>query len=248
MSDDNNSIPGLLELLLRVAKPSSKSAELDVFTELRISSATLDAPDGLVFTVALKRAWLSLDLLGLDPVPGSRLGEPAKPNEVTVKQKMSQEVVRKNEIGGHVGAKIDSTGASAGLELGAKHSSAGKTVVSTTSVESKPHIRVKARGNLMWEITDSPQLGELDGTYLNNESLCRTRSRVGANARTVQLLAYAKQRDILLRLEKGNSRFSFPSLNHEKMMKILIAKAISAPGTPFNGIVEFSKSESDVED
>ena len=96
MPDDNNALPDLVELLLRVSQTTSKTKELDILTELRISNATLDEEqDRLCFTVSLKRAWLSLDLSGLEPVPGSRLGEPTRPNEVSVKRKTSRELVTK---------------------------------------------------------------------------------------------------------------------------------------------------------
>jgi len=248
MPDDNNALPELVELLVRVSQTKLKDKELEILPELRISSATVDGPDGLCFTVSLRRAWLSLDLMGLETVPGSRLGEPTKPNEVSVKHKTSHEIVTQNQITAQAGVRADKTSANVEIGLGGKHQSTGKTTSSTTSTEATPHIRVKARGNLMWEITDSPLAGELDGTFLNNEILCRVKPKSGANAKTIQLAAFVKQRDVLLRLLKSNCRFPFPSLNHEKMMKILIAKALSASGTKFNGTVEFSKSEIDIED
>ena len=224
---------------------------MEILPELRISNATLDEEqDRLCFTVSLKRAWLSLDLSGLEPVPGSRLGEPTRPNEVSVKRKTSRELVTKNQVSAGAGIRADMTSASASakLDLGAKHTTAGTTIESTTSAESAPHIRVKARGNLMWEITDSPQLGELDGTFLNNEPLCRVKPKSGANAKTVQMSTFAKQRDVLLRLQKSNRPFPFLNVNQERLMKILIVKALSGPGTKFNGFIEFSRSEINVED
>jgi hypothetical protein len=246
MANDINSIPELFEFLMRTSKGSKK--ETNILGELRIDNASLDGPEGFTFTVLLKRAWLSLDLEGLDAIPGTRYGEPKKPNEVSIKQKTTNETVVQNQLNVQGGIRLASDQPSLNLDLGAGHSSKGKTVVSTSATQSAPHIRVKARGNLMWEVTENSQLTELDGTYLNGDALCRVTARLGANAKNVRLVAFAKQRDIILRLSKNNSLFSFPSKNHERMMKVLISKSLSSSGTQFNGIIEFSKSESDVED
>ncbi|MFZ3354206.1 MAG: hypothetical protein WA268_25450, partial [Xanthobacteraceae bacterium] len=147
-----------------------------------------------------------------------------------------------------IGLEASPSTAHAKLGLGAEHKSSGKTVVSTTSSEVASHIRVKARPNLMWEISDSAQFGQLDGTYIHDESLCRVRTKVGANAKVVSLIASAKQRDIVLHLQQNNTRLSLPSTNHEKMLKVLIAKTLSASKGQFNGIIELSKSETDIED
>jgi hypothetical protein len=246
MSNDNNPVPELLEFLLRASKNSKK--ETKILGELRINSATLEGPEGLSFTVSLKRAWLSLDLEGLEPIPGSRYGEPVRPNELSIKQKTVNETLVQNQVNANASVHLDSTHPHAALDLGADYNSKGKTTVSTTSAESAPHIRVKARGNLMWEVTESPNLPDLDGTYLDGEALCCVTAKIGANAKFVRLIAFAKQRDVQLRLTKNNSLFSFPSKNHERMLKVLISKALSSPGAPFNGIIEFSCSETEVED
>jgi hypothetical protein len=147
-----------------------------------------------------------------------------------------------------VEGKVGTTSADAKLLLGGGRTTNAKTTVSTTSVESAPHIRVKARGNLKWEVTDSPSLGELDATYLDNAVLCKAIPNSGANAKDAQLTAYVKQKDTLLHLTKGGSPFAFPSHNHAKMLKILIAKALAASGTQYDGIITFSSAGVEIED
>jgi hypothetical protein len=247
MAVDRNSIPELLELLLRTSNVGCKAKESKICIDLRIANADLDGPDGLYFSVGLKRVWLSLDLNGLEPVPGTRFGEPTKANEVAVKQKLSNENTVRDQAELQAAAHLNMTSPAIDAKLAAGRRATAKTTLSTTTAETTQHMRVKARANLMWEVTESAQFTQLDATYLENEVLCRAKSVAGANSKSVSLTAYAKQRDLLLNLTRNGAKFSFLSNNHAKMLKILIGKALSTSGTEYGGIITFSTSEEEVE-
>jgi hypothetical protein len=251
MGHDQNSLPDLLELLARTGK-ASPGKSIDLCVDLRGAIAELEGPDGISFQVGLRRAWLSVEVSGLNVVPGSRYGEPTKPNDIAIKEEFSNQQATSTQ--GHLGGTAQLSASSrdmagkASLDAGIKRSAKNSSVISATSSEVVHHIRVKARGNLMWEITDSPRLSTLDATYLNDCVLCRLAPVKGANAKTAALSVYAKQKDIMLKADKEGRLFSFKSTNHEKMLKILIAKAISQTGVGFNGVITFSTSEIEIED
>jgi hypothetical protein len=250
MVQDQNAIDELVELLLRVSGDSDKLDEYEIRVDLRIANADLDGTDGLAFNVALKKARLSLDLGGLDVAPGTRFGEPTKSNEVVIKQKTATEKVVTNEakagLNASVSASTTNVQAGVGLKGGTKHSTKGKSVSSSTSSENATHLRVKARGGNNWEVSE-PNAAALDASYLSDNVLCRVVATRGANSRTVELCAYAKQKDLILTVTNGGSKIPFLSTNHEKMLKILIGKALSALGSQYAGTITFSKSESEIE-
>ena len=128
-------------------------------------------------------------------------------------------------------------------KTGGSQAIAEKGTVSTT--ERQTHYRVRARGNLMWEVTEPPwEQPILDGTYLNDAVLCRVESHDRANDKRLDLTAYAKQRDLILTAKKSKI---FKSTNEKNLFQVLIAKAL-AGGDGFDGFVAFSRSELDIED
>lgn len=248
MTHDHNAIVDLVELLLRVAKAENDAAETEVRVDLRLAAADLDGDNGLSFNVAVQKMWISLDLSGLTISPGARHGEPTKPNQVDVERTTKTENVVEKQAHAGLNLRLDPKAfvGDGSIEGGAKHNSAGKRTVSETASEKSPHIRVKARGGNRWEIAEAD--GELlDGTYLSNDLLCRVVATAGANSQIVELCAYAKQKDIVLKATRNGTRIPFLTNNHEKMLKILIAKAISASGSSYAGTIAFSKSEGEIE-
>jgi hypothetical protein len=251
MGNDTNSLPDLLELLLRVVPNKGKATGFEVTPELRITKGMVEGEEDLCFEVSLKRVWLDLHLDGLDPISGTRFGDPVKDNEAEVKRKTSHEVVKEGKGHAKIGFSVDPSNVSGSLSAGAEGKAAEKRVESTTSTQKISHLKVKARPNLKWEITESPQLDELDGTYLEGtegDPLCQVTPKKGANLRSVQLGALVNQRDVILRAHKEKHPFSFRNPTQEKMMKILIAKALSGTDSKFNGVIEFSKSEIEIEE
>lgn len=242
---DQNAIAELVELLLRVAG-AERSPETELRVELRVNSADLDGPDGLSFNVGLTKAWISVDLSGLNISPGTRYGEPTKANEVAIKQKVASEQIVENQVGLELSGSLSAAGASAKAQGRVNSKAKDKTTVSTIASENAPHLRVKARGAMNWEVSEARN-EQLDGTYLNDEVLCRVIGTKGANAQTIEILANAKQKDLVLRVTRNGSRIPFLSNNHEKMLKVVLAKALSASNSDYSGVITFSKSEAEIE-
>jgi hypothetical protein len=112
-------------------------------------------------------------------------------------------------------------------------------------------LKVKARPNLKWDVTESTQLDELDGTYLeglDGDPLCKVVAKKGANSKALGLVAVVKQRDVILRAQKESRLIRFRNATQEKMMKILISRALSGSENKFNGVIDFSRSEIEIED
>ncbi len=248
---DHNSIPNLIELVLRHSA-ADQSDEISIRVELRIAPTELDGPENTTFKVALKRAWLDLDLSGLDVVPGTRLGEPTTPNEILAEKKITEEVVRNRADGGQatlgISANPKSIAADVAVKVEANKRIETKKSLASSASDSATHMRVKARGGLMWEITEPLDNSALDATYLNNDALCNATPTKGANAKFISLIALAKQRDIILEASKNSRLLSFFSPNHEKLLKVLIAKSLAVEGDKYNGVLKLSASESTVEE
>ncbi|WP_198034804.1 hypothetical protein [Bradyrhizobium sp. WSM1417] len=239
---DKNSIPDLVELIVRCTPSAAVEGQNEIRSELRVQPAMLEASSKLRFSVGLKRLMLSLDLSGLHAVPGSRHGEPIKESQETRERTVSTEISVERKRTGGLGLKL-----ALNSELSAKtddsQAIAEKGTVSTT--EKQTHYRVRARGNLTWEISEPPwEMPILDGTYLNDALLLRTSCQDRANTKRIDLTAYAKQKDIVFTPEKVGV---FRGTNERKLLQVLLSKALAGSDS-FAGLVAFSRSEIDVED
>lgn len=250
MDTNQNSIAELVELLLRTVV-NTESQEIEVRADLRINTAELDTEDDFSFKVGFKRVWLKLERTGVAITPGGRHGEPMKANNLAIEQTTSCETLLEREASAHASAttkvSASSMQAEADLNIGvdAKGSAKERKTVSTKTSESTPHIRVKARPSEQWEVSETQ--GALDGTYLNNDLLCRVVAMDRANSLSVELCALAKQKDLVLDVTHNGAKFKFLSNTQEKMLKILIGKALSAAGSRHAGTITFSRSESEIE-
>lgn len=246
VTNDNNSLPDLIEVITRVADTNELSNK-DVRVELRINSITLVADDFLEFVVQLDKAKLALDLDGFDVLPGSRFGEPTKPNDVSVEHRLTNEHTRQGEVSGNVQVELSpQPTASFGGKIAG--SAASKTTESTSSQQTYSLLRVKARGNLTWEISEPGEGGKpLADTYLNDDILCKIKATPGANMLAVKLEAFAHKRDIRITPVSKLKRFSFKSKNHEKMFAALVGKSLGHTKTN-GGLLTFSVSEIIVEE
>ncbi len=246
---DRNSIPELVELTMLVSKADETPDESSVHVDLRVSPAQIEGPDDLSISVSVKRLTLSLDLAGLHIAPHSRYGELVKPNIDAQEKTLKTETSIEGEIKGDAGFKV-SASALPEVSFGAGAKRTAKTTNSISSTQKQTHVRVRARGNQTWDVTEPPweDVKHLDATYLENDVLCKVSAPKGANARNVQLTAFAKQKELVLTAAKSKSILSFRSTNHERLLKILIAKAISSSSGEYSGIVTFSHSEADLED
>jgi hypothetical protein len=246
MANDRNSLPDLIEVITRVAN-SNEPESKEVRVELRVNSVTLVADDTLEFVVQLDKANLALDLDGFEVVPKSRHGEPIKPNDVSVEHKIVNERNRQREVSGNAELSISHqpSGSLGGKISG---SAASKTTESTSFQQTYSLLRVKARGNLTWEVAEPDEGSKpLGDTYLNDDVLCRIKALPGANMLAVKLDAFARKRDIRITPVSKLKTFSFKSTNHEKMFNALVAKALESTKSN-GGILTFCVSEITVED
>lgn len=248
MTPNSNSLPDLIEVLMRVVN-SNEEGHRDVRVELRVNNVSLVSDDCLEFVVELDRAHLSLDLDGFEVVPTSRYGEPRKPNDVSVERKLTNETTLQGEIAGSIEGTlgIQPTGSVTSKVSG---SAGRKSVVSSTAQQTEQILRVKARGNLRWEVTEPELNGAtsvLRDTYLLDDVLCKVSALPGANLLAVKLEAFARKRDIRITPRSKLGAFGFKSRNHEIMLNAVVTKALSQDRAN-GGIVTFSVSEIIVED
>ncbi|WP_164632690.1 hypothetical protein [Rhodopseudomonas sp. WA056] len=246
MANDRNSLPELIEVITRISN-SNEPENREIRVELRVNSVTLVADDSLEFVVQLERANLAIDLDGFEVVPKSRHGEPTKPNDVSVEREMRNEKTQKGEISGNAELTL-AQNPSGSLGLKAAGSVASTHTESHNSKETYSFLRVKARGNLTWEVSEPGDTRKvLDDTYLNDDVLCKIKALPGANMLAVRLDAFARKRDIRITPLSKLSKFTFKSTNHEKMFNALVAKSL-AQSKANGGILTFSVSEITVED
>jgi hypothetical protein len=247
MNSNQNSLPDLIEVLMRVVN-SNEEDHRDVRVELRVNSVSLVADDCLEFVVELDRANLSLDLDGFEVVPKSRYGEPSKSNDVAIERKLTNETVLQGEVSASLEGTVSSV--PSGSFSGKVSGSAGtRSTESTSAQQTQNLLRVKARGNLRWEISEPTLQGStaaLADSYLVDDVLCKIKALPGANMLAVKLAAFASKRDIRVTPRSKLSRFSFKSRNHEAMLNAVIAKALSHSESN-GGILTFSIAEVFVE-
>ncbi|MGC0325025.1 hypothetical protein ABIG06_005654 [Bradyrhizobium sp. USDA 326] len=254
MASDNNSLPHLLELKLRVQPCEEEQSHKDVRVDLRVHCSEIDGPEDCLISVRLKSATIDLDLTGLDAVPNTRLGEPLRDLKVTSKQTNTIRTTLDGKAAAHAGVDVAKLNP-ATLKLSADASAEVKVTALQTSKQDVTEYRVKARPGDTWEVAEPPKKTAtgtervpLDGTYLLDQVLCRVAPQRGANMMSVGVSAYAKQRDLHLELVKGDLWQTFMSKSQEKLFKILVAKSLGQAGSKYAGIVKLSYSEIEIEE
>ena len=251
MSVDNNSLPHLLDLRLRLR--SCGGGESDVLVDLRIHRAEIDCPDNSLIAVEIKRATLDLELAGLDAVPRTRIGEPIRELQVIQKQATNIKAVASGKATASAGVDVTKV-IPAHLKLSADATVEAKITSTTTSKQETAEYRVKARGGDTWEVSE-PKMkttaghseAVLDGTYLDDETLCKVQTQSGANRTSVALTAYVRQRDVALTTAKGAFLHKFVNPSQEKLFNIFVVKSLGITGGKYAGIVKLSCSEIDIE-
>jgi hypothetical protein len=252
MPTDNNSLPLLLDLRLRVRDSEEEEGQKDVRIDLRIHCSEIDGPDDAVVSVQLKKAALELELIGLDAVPNGRFGEPLRQNELVEKQTTTIRTNLEGKAAVHAGVDIAKL-TPATLKLSADAVAEAKASSVYTSKQEVTEYRVKARGGDTWEVREpltknAPRQAPLDGTYLSDDVLCKVSRQKGANMMSVGVTAYARQRDMTLELTKGTFWQTYVNAGQEKLFKILVAKSLGLSGNKYAGIVKLSRSELEIED
>jgi hypothetical protein len=205
---DRNSIPELVELTMLVSKVGETSEESNLHVDLRVGPAQIEGPDDLSIAVSVKRLTLNLDLAGLQIAPHSRIGELIKPNIDALEKTLKTETSVEGEIKGDAGFKVSATALpEVSFSGGAKRTA--KTTNSVSSTEKQSHVRVRARGNQTWDITEPPweDVKHLDATYLNNDVLCKVRSQQGRMQEAFDSALLQSRKSLCLRRQNRN-RFS----------------------------------------
>jgi hypothetical protein len=250
--NDENSLPQLLDLRVRIANCTKVEGRKDVLVDLRIHRTEIDGPEEAVISVQLKRATLELDLAGLEAVPKTRLGEPVRENRIVEKQTTKVTTTLDAKVGVHAGLDITMLNLPS-LKLSADATAEAKATSVHTAKQDIAEYRVKARPGDTWEVTEprtktsGTQQQPLDGTYLLDEVLCKVAPQKGANMMSVGVTAVAKQRDMMLELTKGNLWQTYVNTSHEKLFKILLAKSLCPAGNTYSGLIKLSRSETDIE-
>lgn len=238
---DNNPLPELIELCLRVGS-AVDSGHHDVKTDLRVHPQSVDGEDEISFEVRIKKLTLDMELNGLAVIPGSRFGEPTKPNVETREQTVLVERTKESNASGE--AELNSSLVFTG-KGGASRKVAIKETVSHS--EGQTHHRVRAVGNLKWDVTQPPWEDEtLNLKALDDTAICRVQALDRANQKSVTLKAVVKQKDMTLDVSKKGFPF-FRNANQKKLMGVLVSKALAFEGN-YNGTVTFSESAFEIED
>ena len=219
MSQGQNPLEELSELFAVSADDAGCGAD-GLSYQLRFGETELVLEDGQVCAVSVRRAFLALDLAGVTIKPGSEYGAVVKPNVVTTKHEAEQS--RLGTISANVKAALGVSGA------GSVRGEISKKSTETTTYETTRTL-VTPRGGQKWEIVE-PSNQALDGTYLAHDvALCRLQAKRGANQKEVTARVYVKQRDLIFRYDQsGVVMFTRLSKNKERVLNILIAKALNA--------------------
>jgi len=243
---DNNSIAELVDLSARLVKGSDDDGQ-SLNVELRVHPHSVYGPNDLCISVAIKRLLLNLDLNGLEIVPGTRYGEPTKDNVAVREFTHVTEVSEEATGSGEAAIKISPIGTPEVSTTGrASGSIAAKEALSYK--DTRTFSRVRALGNMRWEVAEPPwEIQKLDLTYIPDKTLCRLSVKDRANQKSLEIKATVRQRDLDLEADRASRLLPFRTPNQKKLLKIVIAKALSTEGE-YNGLITFSKSAIEIED
>lgn len=241
-----NPVSELVQLGVRLLKSNDLESKEEVRVELRVNSAPLEINERETYSVSLTKLTLSMDVSGFDVEPGSKHGEPTRPTEVIKTETIVTESSRTGGVGAKGGLKVGVAEQSLNIQGEARGSVTNKESVSTTKEER--HILVMAKGNDTWEVSEPPwaENKRLNSKYLNDDPLCLVTRQDRANLRSVDLIAYARQRDFCFDLTH-NKLFGGLLTPKDKLLGVILAKAISRD-KPYSGVVTFSHVVVDVED
>lgn len=225
-----NNIAEICELGIRIRPSVTSEGELDCIAELRLCSGDVELGDETC-EIAISKMTLSLDIEGLEPVPGSRYNEPRK-QPVT---QMERTVTQTNSAGkafmASAGINLDSTTPSFGASAVGELHGASQRETALKAVDVFEHQRVKARPNLRWEVREADD-SPLDGTYLESDSLVRMSRAERANRSTLVARATVRQKDVSIKqVMRDAASFNFfnrLSTTQRRLMEIFIAKSIDA--------------------
>lgn len=245
-----NSLPDICELEASIDLKKEDGNSVSCIVGLRLCSTEIPIGDEDC-EICFQKMVLSLDLDGLKVVAGSRLGEPRKENQVSVSKVQKSSKKRSSQSAAVVG--VDSQKGVVG-RISAAFASGKEEEENQEINQFQNDYRVKARPNLRWEISE-PDGSALDGTYLENDCICRLNREIGSNRGSVKIEIRVKQRDLLINqintTQSAIKYFSKLSINQRRLFDIFIAKTLSGEirrGKDYGGELIVSRFEVDDEE
>lgn len=251
---DTNPLANLVELKSVLVEHGTLPDQCQLQVTLGVFTDDVQV-DGANIEVGITNASLVLSVNGMGIVDRSKLGidEAAKEidlssrSETTVSTRAEKSVAAKAIVDGKVSATDLSAGGS--LSESRQSSDSSEFKLSEIRENNARHLPVKSVGNNAWRISE-PNNEKLDKTYINSDILCELKHNPMANRISTELVVIAKQRYIQAKITEDSSRkiFHRRNFNAKKVIGILVSKALHEINSdrPFEGIVHFSKSTSEI--
>jgi hypothetical protein len=238
----------LCDFNLRLSR-SNQENEVSCHADLRISAANLQLGDNDC-TVAISQAKLKMQVEGFSEVFGTRFGEPKRNNEVILKYEGKS--IREQALSGKAGLsfEISELKAKLGIGAGVNISSDKLSRFELVSTDQIEFLRVCAKPNFSWIVSELRDDQSLEATYLSNDCLIRLQLRKNANRRIIKGEILVAQRDIRIEAHSGSLSKSTDT-NKRRLMDILIAKSLSETinyGSVYLGVVKIAEVSVEFED
>lgn len=202
-----------------------------VNVHLGIYREEIDLEEAVV-EVALKTAYVSVEVEGLEIDPGSKYGEVAVPARLVVEHTVTESLTRGIEEAAAVEATVQGSLSplKAGLDVSMKGQVSGKQSAGYTLTDSRAETRsvqfVEAIGDDRWKI--APEGNVLHGKFIQGQALfVATASPGRPNRRGVAVSVNVRKRDIDVTLTADKRFLKIPKVNKEKMIGLLVARSLS---------------------
>ncbi len=221
-----NSFPILCDLRVKFVADEEDPDLLNCVVDLQVTSDELPLGEEDC-NVAFRRLTLSVSNEGMEIISGSRYGEPKKKNAVPMTDKATQKNTTKIMRSLGLAGSTD-TGVVGKAAVGREH---GTEFESEKSYhEDGEHLRVKAKPNDRWEITE-PGGAPLDCTYLLGDKLFSASRNNLANRNTATIELKVKQRDLAINGKFAGAKppkfLKSLSENQRRLLDIFICKSLS---------------------
>lgn len=242
-----NSISDLCELGVRTVDAGNEAKEFHCIAELRFTVAELPIGDDDC-EVKISQATIVVDLEGLEPKPGTRIGEPKKNNAVELTKTMRKDV--SSQFSRHADAAVQMSLAAFGTGANANVAFDATTSNNATieAREKQEFFRVRALPNLVWKVSEYDGAA-LSDTYLSEDTLLTVNKSDRANRCSVTTSVKVKQRHIEIKAIGPRSMLKKLSTNQKRLLDIFIAKSLSAAvsaGGSYRGEIKLSETLSEV--
>lgn len=248
-----NSMPEICELGIRIVSAPDQEGHLLCVAELRLHNGDIQLGDE-VCEVSVSKLTISIDLEGLEAIPGSRHGEPRRPNSTRIDRTVTQTNAAGKSYKAASDASLSTTIPL--LRASAEGEISGSTARETalTVNDHDEHLRVRAIPSLRWEVSE-PDGAQLSGTYLDGESLLGLAKGERANRSSLSVNVRVRQRDInISQVMTGVSSLNFFNRignTQRRLLDIFIAKSLSAAvsgGGKYLGEIMLSDHSGEIQD